>query len=140
MAESTIWWVLAGAIVAIELLSGTFYLLMLSVGFVAAALAAHAGTSVPIQLAVAAVIGGVSVFVLRNYRRKTSADPASANNNTNLDVGETVIVDAWGADGTSTVKYRGASWNVSLVTGATRSPGTHRIVEVIGSRLIVEKL
>ena len=32
MAESTIWWLLAGAAVALELVTGTFYLLMLAVG------------------------------------------------------------------------------------------------------------
>ena len=30
MAESTIWWLLAGSAVAIELVTGTFYLLMLA--------------------------------------------------------------------------------------------------------------
>lgn len=140
MAESTIWWVLAGAMVAIELLSGTFYLLMLSLGFVAAALAAHGGASVPIQLTIAAIIGGGAVIVLRAYRKKRSAKPAGANRDANLDIGETVHVETWEPDGTSTVKYRGANWNVSLVSGATPSPGAHRIVEVVGSRLIVEKL
>jgi membrane protein implicated in regulation of membrane protease activity len=45
MAETTIWWLLAGTAVAVELLTGTFYLLMLAIGLVAAALAAHAGLS-----------------------------------------------------------------------------------------------
>jgi len=40
---STGWWVLAGLMVLAELLSGTFYLLMMAVGAAAAALAAHAG-------------------------------------------------------------------------------------------------
>jgi membrane protein implicated in regulation of membrane protease activity len=77
----------------------------------------------------------------RSYKQKQpSALPASANHDVNMDVGETVHVDAWGADGTSSVKYRGANWGVSLIPGATPSPGLHRIVEVIGSRLIVKKL
>ena len=41
MAESTLWWLLAGGIVAAELLTGTFYLLMLALGVAAAAIAAH---------------------------------------------------------------------------------------------------
>ena len=45
MAQSTIWWVLAGGFVAVELLSGTFYLLMLALGMAAAALAAQAPKS-----------------------------------------------------------------------------------------------
>ena len=43
MADSTVWWLLAGAAVAVELMTGTFYLLMLAIGLAAAALAAHAG-------------------------------------------------------------------------------------------------
>ena len=140
MAESTIWWVLAGAVIAVELLTGTFYLLMLSLGFVAAAIVAHLGFTAPMQLVVAAVVGGACVVAWRSYKKKTpSALPASANRDVNLDIGETLHVEVWAADGTSTVKYRGANWQVSLVAGATPSPGVYSIVEVIGSRLIVKK-
>lgn len=141
MAESTVWWVLAGAAIAVELVTGTFYLLMLSMGLVAAAIAAYLGVSATVQLVVAAVVGGGSVVAWRSYKQKTpSALPASANRDVNLDVGETVHVEAWGPDGTSSVKYRGANWSVSLVAGATPCPGVHSIVEVIGSRLVVRKL
>ena len=141
MAESTIWWLLAGAFVAVELLIGTFYLLLLSIGLVAAAIAAHAGATATVQLVVAAVVGGGSVVAWRRYKQKIpSALPARANRDVNLDVGETVHVDAWSPDGTSSVKYRGANWGVSLIPGATPSPGSYRIVEVVGSRLVVKKL
>lgn len=142
MAESTIWWLLAGAFVVIELLTGTFYLLLLSIGLVAAAVAAHAGASATVQLVVAAIVGGGSVVAWRRYKQKTPSTPASANHDVNLDVGETVYVDAWSPDGTSSVKYRGANWGVSLVAGATPSPssGSYSIVEVVGSRLVVKKL
>ena len=40
MEASTIWWLAAGAVVVAELLTGTFYLLMVAVGLAAAALAA----------------------------------------------------------------------------------------------------
>jgi membrane protein implicated in regulation of membrane protease activity len=140
MSESTIWWLLAGAMVALELVSGTFYLLMLSVGPVAAALAAHAGASVSLQLIVAAVVGSGAVVAWRSLKKTEAAVPASANRNVNLDIGETVQVDAWQPDGTSSVKYRGAHWDVSLVADALPSAGRYRIVEVVGSRLIVEKI
>lgn len=140
MSESTIWWVLAGSIVAIELMTGTFYLLMLSLGMVAAALAAHAGATTSVQIAMAAVFGGGSVVILRLYKKsRPAAKPANANRNVNLDIGETVQVEAWRPDGTSQVKYRGANWRVSLAAGDTPAPGTHRIVEVLGSRLVVKK-
>ncbi len=140
MAQTTIWWVLAGAVIALELLSGTFYLLMLSLGLVGAAIAAHLGASMPIQLVVAAVVGGGSVLAWRSYKQRTpSAAPASANRDVNLDVGETVLVESWKPDGTSSVKYRGAHWDVALIPGVTPAPGLHRIVEVVGSRLMVCK-
>ena len=50
MSDSTLWWLLAGAAVALELFTGTFYLLMLAVGMAAAALAAHAGAGTPASL------------------------------------------------------------------------------------------
>src|SRR3954453_2841510 len=43
MADSTVWWLLAGAAVAVELVTGTFYLLMLAIGHAARANAAPAG-------------------------------------------------------------------------------------------------
>ncbi|MDD2918085.1 NfeD family protein [Rhodoferax sp.] len=141
MTDSTIWWLLAGAVIALELLTGTFYLLMLSLGLAGAAVAAHLGATMPVQLVVAAVLGGGSVVAWRSFKKhQPPALPAGANRDVNLDVGETLHIDAWNEDGTSTAKYRGATWNVSLRTGAASAPGPHRIVEVVGSRLIVEKL
>ena len=141
MAESTIWWLCAGAAVAVELLTGTFYLLMLSLGLVAAALAAHLGAGMVVQLLVAAVVGGGAV-VFWHFRqsRRPPAPAASANRDVNLDIGETVQVEAWQTDGTAAVQYRGANWTVLHRSGNVPSAGAHRVVEVIGSRLMVEKI
>ena len=54
LSASTLWWLVAGALVAVELATGTFYLLMLSLGCVAGALAAHAGLSDTPQMVTAA--------------------------------------------------------------------------------------
>ena len=141
MSQSTIWWVFAGVLVATELMTGTFYLLMVAIGLVAAAIAAHLGASLVVQWVAAAALGGGSVIAWRRYRQvQPAAAPAAANHDVNLDIGETVQVEAWDGDGNSTVRYRGANWNVSLVSGASAAPGKHSIVEVIGSRLIVRKL
>jgi len=50
MNESTIWWLIAGSLVGIELMTGTFYLLMLAIGASAGAIAAHAQFSFSSQL------------------------------------------------------------------------------------------
>ncbi len=141
MAQSSIWWLLAGAAVAIELITGTFYLLMLGIGLAAAAISAHLGASDTVQVAMAALVGGGSVLVWRRFKmRHPAAAPAGENRDVNLDIGETVQVHDWKTDGTSSVNYRGAKWAVALVPGAQATPGTHRIIEVVGSRLVVEKI
>ena len=59
---STLWWLMAGVAVATELLTGTFYLLMLAIGLAAGALAAHAGLGTTAQILVRAVVGASTVL------------------------------------------------------------------------------
>ena len=141
MADSTIWWVGTGAAIAIELLTGTFYLLMLAIGLAAAALAAHAGAGPSIQLVVAAAVGGGAVVGWYQWRKRRGglAQPA-LDPNGNLDIGNTVQVDQWNADGTAVVKYRGTEWTAVPRPGQAPASGLHRVVEVVGSRLIVNRV
>src|SRR6187549_2290056 len=98
MSESTIWWLLAGAAVAVELVTGTFYLLMIAVGLAAAAISAHLGASTAMQLVTAAVVGTASVGLTHLVRaRRPEALPAGTKPDVNMDVGETVQVDDWQA-------------------------------------------
>ena len=155
MAESTLWWLLAGSAVAIELATGTFYLLMLGIGMVAAALAAHLGLSITGQLLTAAAVGGGAV-ALWHWKRSQQPEsaPANANPDVHIDIGEPVQVDGWNADGTTSVKYRGANWTAILaappatpaatpsqLAGELQAPvaGQFRIKEMSGNRLVLEK-
>jgi membrane protein implicated in regulation of membrane protease activity len=141
MANSTVWWLIAGGVIVVELLSGTVYLLLLAAGFAAAAISAHLGFGTVTQLIVAAVIGVGAVLAWYSVQRKRPpAPPTEANRDVNLDIGESVHVDAWNADGTATVRYRGAQWTVVQRAGHAPSTGEHRVVEVIGSRLVVDKV
>lgn len=140
MSQPTLWWLVTGAIVAVELLTGTFYLLMLGLGAVAAALAAHLGANLTVQLVLASLVGGGAVVVwhLKRASSRTEA-PAQANANVNLDIGETVQVGSWNADGTASVHYRGAQWTVMHRAGINPTPGAHRVAEMVGNRLLVDK-
>jgi membrane protein implicated in regulation of membrane protease activity len=141
MAESTLWWLLAGALVALELLTGTFYLLMLGLGASAAALAAHAGASVSQQMIAAAVIGlGAVACWSWIKRRRPGAASVRSERSVNLDVGETVQVHDWLPDGTAQVKYRGAMWTVVRAQATDAQPGAYRVKELVGNRLLVEKI
>lgn len=141
MEESTIWWLMAGVTVAVELMTGTFYLLMLALGLAAAAIAAHLGVPTALQIVTAAVVGGGAVVAWHQVRRKRPGDPpARADRSVNLDVGETVQIESWNSDGTATVKYRGATWTAIHRPGITPSTGMHRVAELVGNRLLVDPL
>ncbi|HYW57259.1 MAG TPA: NfeD family protein [Polaromonas sp.] len=142
MAESTIWWLLAGGAVALELATGTFYLLMLAVGLAAAAVAAHLGLDLTGQMLVAAVVGGGAV-VLWHWKRSKEPKPehAQANTDVQMDIGETVHVAQWNADATANVKYRGSQWSVVLAdSDGIPEPGLFKVRELHGNRLVVAKL
>jgi membrane protein implicated in regulation of membrane protease activity len=140
MAESTLWWLSTGAIVTMELLTGTFYLLMLGIGTAAAALSAHLGAALGVQMLVAAGVGGGAVISWHLLREKKSLEPpAQSNVNVNLDIGETVHIEAWKDDGTADVQYRGARWTAVHRNGVIPSPGSHRVAELVGNRLLVDK-
>ena len=139
MADSTLWWLLAGGAVAAELLTGTFYLLMLALGMAAGALAAHAGGGLATQLVTSAVVGGGAVAVW-HFLRKRGAGGVDHDNNMHLDAGEPVHVDAWTQDNTATVRYRGTVWTAVPAGGVPQGTGAHRVREVSGSRLVVEKI
>ena len=141
MTEVTLWWLLAGGAVVAELLTGTFFLLMISLGFAAAALSATAGANTATQLVVAALTGGGAVIAWYLVKQARKAGQTPDNDaELNLDIGETVMVDDWLPDGTSSVKYRGAHWTALHRAGVQALPGPHRVVEVLGTRLVVEKI
>ena len=140
MAQSTLWWLLAGAAVGVELVTGTFYLLMLALGFVAAALAAYLGLALTGQVATAAIAGGGAVaiwYAVRSARGRQAG--ATTNPDMNLDIGETLSVDSWNPDGTASVHYRGARWTVVQSAATPPAAGLYRVVGVVGNRLMVDK-
>lgn len=141
MALSSIWWLLTGAAVVVELLTGTFYLLMLALGLAAAALAAHAGLGLSAQLVLAAGVGGGAVVAWHLRRSRQAPGPTpEASRDVHLDVGEPVWVGAWQVDGTASVRYRGSQWQVRLLPGRVARPGAHRVAEVVGNQLLLEPL
>jgi membrane protein implicated in regulation of membrane protease activity len=141
MTESTLWWLLTGGAVALELATGTFYLLMLAVGLAAGALAAHAGAGTPAQLVTAALVGTAAVLALTWQRRRRAGEvSARGQRSVNLDIGETVQIDSWNVDGTAAVRYRGAAWTAIHRPGVTPKAGPHRVAELVGSRLLVDPI
>jgi membrane protein implicated in regulation of membrane protease activity len=139
LSNPTLWWLLAGALVAAELATGTFYLLMVALGAAAGALAAHAGLSPTAQVAVASALaaGATAGWHALRARAPRSA-PAESNRDTHLDVGQLLQVAAWQPDGTARVSYRGAMWSVRFAGSGSPTAGEHVIVALQGSELLVQ--
>jgi len=141
MSDSTLWWLLAGSAVALELFTGTFYLLMLAIGLAAGALAAHAGAGTAMQLVIASLVGSAAVFGCYLVKRRKPADPSVRSmRSVNLDIGEVLQIDEWRTDGTASVQYRGAQWTVIQRPGNAPTPGAYRVAELVGNRLMVDKV
>ncbi len=141
MADSSLWWLLVVALVGAELFTGSFYLLMLALGAACGALVAHLGGSSSAQMTVAALCGFGAVLALHFVRRRRPQDPsARAERSVNLDVGAIIQIPEWSADGTAQVRYRGAQWTAELRGSGAATPGAHRVVELSGSHLIVERV
>lgn len=137
MAHWMIWLLAAGAVVILELFSGTFYLLMIAAGIAAGGIAALLGAGPSLQTLVAAFIGVVATLLLRRSKYGKARRPQAANDpNINMDIGQNIAVGHW-VDGAARVMYRGALWDVELAPGADSEARNYVIREVRGSHLIV---
>jgi membrane protein implicated in regulation of membrane protease activity len=138
LSAATGWWLVAGGLVVAELFVGSFYMLMLALGCAAGALAAHLGMGYAAQLFTAAIVGA-GTTALWHYRRARAprSAPVESNRDANLDIGQTLQVPAWDAQGAARVSYRGSAWNVEHRGPGRPTPGPHVIVAVQGNRLIV---
>ncbi len=113
MEEDLIWAILGLTLVIVELLTGTFYLLVLGVAAFGAALAAWFGLGFPVQTIVAAVISGFGCYGVHVYRAKNATQQMP-----NVDAGQPAQFENWLDQGArlARVNYRGTSWD-ALVDG-----------------------
>jgi membrane protein implicated in regulation of membrane protease activity len=145
MDASTFWWLLTGLAVAAELLTGTFYLLMLALGLAAGAVCAHLGLAQATQVVVAAFIGATAVLGWHRTHPAPSKQKTEHNPDLHLDIGSTVDVIKWTSPQATLVMHRGAEWSArpvqhGLSEDTLPSTGLHRIVAVNGNTLVLSKI
>ncbi len=138
LSAATFWWVAAGVVIAAELATGTFYLLMIALGLVAGAIGATLAFGSVAQVLTAAVVGGgaTALWHWKRYRHPRSA-PVASNRDANLDIGERVKVAGWDADRSARVPYRGSLWTARLAPGALPAAGEFVVVAVEGNWLVL---
>jgi len=133
MATYWLWWIASAVLVGAELLTGTFYLLAVGVAVAFGGVAAWLGASIPIQWAVAGVLGVALTISAHRWRMARALPPPQPP----FDVGQTVRVQSWNPDGTARVAYRGSQWTAQLATPGTPRAETMVIVGMKGSTLII---
>jgi membrane protein implicated in regulation of membrane protease activity len=113
METYLLWAVVGIVLVIVEMLTGTFYLLVLGLAALAAAAAAYLGQSFWVQAVVVAAVAVVGVILIKRFRGSVQTVAEQG-----LDIGQAVMLDAWisEADGLARVKYRNAQWEAQ-VTG-----------------------
>jgi len=136
MAPYIYWFLLALALLALEMMTGTFYLLVLSIALGVGGGAALLGLALPLQLALAALAGIAGTVLLRRLKNRNPAAPADQS----LDVGLPVQVLAWHEDGAARVLFRGAEWDAELASADTPHQETLYIAALRGSTLILTHL
>ena len=98
MALQYLWWIAAAILVGVEMMTGTFNLLIVALACVAGGIAAVAGLDVGWQWGVAAVVEVVGTLAVNRWKRSHMSKPRLSNN---LDVGQRVSVLEWRDDGTA---------------------------------------
>lgn len=133
MASYINWFLLALVLLAMEMASGTFYMLVLSLALAVGGVAALLGLGEPLQLTLSALAGIAGIVILRRWKAARPAETASSN----LDIGQPVQVVTWHEDGTARVHYRGAEWDAELETADMPRDGALYIKAMHSSRLVL---
>ena len=120
MEEHVVWAILGLTLVIVELLTGTFYLLVLGIAAFAAAGAAWAGSDFAVQVLAGAVISAVGCYLVHVYHAKNATQQMPP-----VDAGNPAKFESWIDQGArlARVSYRGAPWDARIDGGDTLEPG-----------------
>jgi membrane protein implicated in regulation of membrane protease activity len=135
MEEDFLWAILGLALVIVELLTGTFYLLMLAIAAFGAALAAWLGQPFGVQAVVAAAVSAAGCYGVHVFHAKNSTRQMPQ-----VDAGQPASFENWVDQGArrARVRYRGTSWDALVEGTANVDPGAPLyVVSTHGNTLTV---
>jgi membrane protein implicated in regulation of membrane protease activity len=137
MEHSLTWAIIGLVLVITELLTGTFYLLMLGVAAFGAAAAAYFGFGFGAQAIVAGLTSAAGCYGVHVYRAKNRAQQMAP-----IDAGNPASFESWLDAGArlAKVRYRGASWDARVEGLEALEPGaTVYVLAADGNTLRVAK-
>ena len=137
MDPAVVWAVAGLVLVIVELLTGTFYLLMLGVAAFGAALAAWLGLEFSGQAIVAVVISSIGCYGVHVYKARNRAQQMAP-----IDAGMPASFERWLDVGArlARVRYRGASWEARVEGLEAIEPGAMLyVLDTNGNTLRVAK-
>ena len=111
--EGYLWWAIAGmALIIAELVTGTFYLLVIGIAALVGAAVSYLNFSFWVQAVIAAAIATVGVVFVTRYRTAQSKGAGAA-----LDVGQSAVFESWVSekDRLARVRYRNALWDARVL-------------------------
>ncbi len=105
------WLVLGLVLIVVELMTGTFYLLILGIAAIIGSGVAWLGGSFWIQAAVVSVATVAGSLAVRRFKGTGARESNAA-----MDIGQTVVIEEWVSESNrlARVRYRGASWDAEV--------------------------
>lgn len=128
--EDYVIWLLVGLIlIGVEIVTGTFYLLVLGIAAFAAALVAYLGMGMMVEALAVSIVSVVGLIAVSKWR-KGQKSTAESNN---IDVGQTVIFVAWVSEDSriARVKYRDTNWEAEVLSSHALKP--HDLLWICGA-------
>ena len=120
MEPYVVWGLVGLGLVVVELLTGTFYLLMLGLACFGAAAAAFAGAGFPVQSVIAGVVAGGGCYGVHLWRDRNRGEQMPG-----VDAGQPASFESWVDEAArlARVRYRGASWDARVDGAEPLAPG-----------------
>jgi len=129
------YWLIAGlALCTAEMLSGTFFLLVLGVAALVGAATGWLGGGLWLQVCIACLLAVIGVIWVHHYRRHAALAPAMPS----FDVGQPATFEQWVSqnDGMARVNYRGTTWDARVSAGQPPTPGTILYIQSVEGSIL----
>lgn len=121
MEQYLVWLLIGMGLIIVEVLTGTFYLLVLGIACFGGSASAFFGHPFGIQAVVAGSVAAVGLYLVHVYRARNAARQMAP-----VDAGMPANFESWidQSTGLARVRYRGAAWEAHIEESSVLEPGS----------------